>query len=65
MIKVVRGDISEKYNRYVIREKNPEMMDSEFGVICLKQGESFEIITNEEYLICLNCGSVIFWWDGM
>lgn len=64
MIKVVRGNIDRKWNNYVCRDKNPEMMDSEFSVIYLKAGEDFEILTEEEYVFCLNCGSVIFQWDG-
>lgn len=64
MIKVVRGDISQKVNKYVCREKNPEMMDSEFSVIYLKSGEMFEISTEEEYIFCLNCGRVLFQWDN-
>ena len=58
MIKIVRGDLSETYNRYVTREKNPEMMDSEFGVIYLKKGESFELLTEEEYVFVLNRGEI-------
>jgi 5-deoxy-glucuronate isomerase len=65
MIKVVRGDINHKWNPYVTREKNPEMMSSEFGVIFLKKGESYELKTEEEYIFCLNLGSVIFRWDGI
>lgn len=64
MIKVVRGDITQKWNKYVSREKNPEMMDSEFGVIYLKNQESFEIFTDEEYVFCLNRGRIVFAWDG-
>ncbi len=63
MIKVVRGNIDQKWNRYVCRGENPEMMDSEFGVICLRTGEDVEILTEEEYVFCLNCGSVVFHWD--
>ena len=33
MIKVIRGAIEGTVNQYVSRKKNPEMMDSEFGVI--------------------------------
>lgn len=64
MIKVVRGDINQKIIKYVCREKNPEMMDSEFSVVYLEDGEGFEIITEEEYVFCLNCGAVMFCWDG-
>lgn len=64
MIKVVRGNIDQKLNKYVSRENNPEMMDSEFSVVYLKDGEEFEIMTEEEYVFCLNCGTVIFNWDG-
>ena len=64
MIKVVRGTIEQKYNVYVSREKNPEMMGSEFSVISLKMGETFRIATREEYLFCLNQGVVKFRWDG-
>lgn len=63
MVRVVRGTVSEKMNAYVTREKNPEMMDSEFGVIYLNKGEKYEITTEEEYLFCLNHGTVIFRWD--
>ena len=63
MIKIVRGDLSETYNRYVTREKNPEMMDSEFGVIYLKKGESFELLTEEEYVFVLNRGEITMAWD--
>ena len=55
--------ISEKMNAYVTREKNPEMMDSEFGVISLNKGELYTIFTKEEYVFCLNQGHVIFRWD--
>lgn len=65
MIKVVRGDINQKVNKYVTREKNPEMMDSEFSVVYLTAGENFEITTKEEYVFCLNNGSVAFEWDGL
>lgn len=64
MIKVVRGTVSKTMNAYVTREQNPEMMDSEFGVIYLHKGERFEIFTKEEYVFCLNRGTVIFRWDG-
>lgn len=64
MKKVIRGTIDQKLNKYVSREENPEMMDSEFGVIHLRSGEDFEISTEEEYVFCLNCGTVIFSWDG-
>ena len=64
MIKVVRGTIEHKHNVYVSREKNPEMMGSEFSVISLKMGETFQITTQEEYLFCLNQGTVKFRWDG-
>lgn len=63
MIKVVRGDNNQRINKYVCREKNPEMMDSEFCVIHLKNGEEYKIITGEEYVFCLNCGTVVFQWD--
>lgn len=63
MIKVVRGTVSEMMNKYVTREKNPEMMDSEFGVIYLNKGEKYEISAQEEYVFCLNHGKVIFRWD--
>lgn len=63
MIKVIRGMISEKMNAYVTREKNPEMMDSEFGVISLNKGELYTLFTKEEYVFCLNQGHVIFRWD--
>ena len=60
MIKVVRGEIAQKWNQYVSREKNPEMMDSEFGVIWLKSQESYELCTKEEYIFCLNEGKNFF-----
>ncbi len=63
MIKVVRGEIAQKWNQYVSREKNPEMMDSEFGVIWLKSQESYELCTKEEYIFCLNRGRISFQWD--
>ncbi len=63
MIKVVRGTLSSTMNSYVTREKNPEMMGSEFGVLFLKPGEKFRIQTEEEYLFCLNHGNLIFRWD--
>lgn len=64
MIKVVRGTVSELLNRYVTRERNPEMMDSEFGVLCLNKGKKFSLRTEEEYLFCLYNGTVVFRWDG-
>lgn len=64
MIKVVRGTIGETLNKYVSREKNPEMMGSEFAVIRLKSGQVFEITATEEYVFCLNCGKAVFEWDG-
>lgn len=64
MIKVIRGAIEGTVNQYVSRKKNPEMMDSEFGVIYLREKEVFEIVTNEEYVFCLNCGTVCLEWDG-
>ena len=64
MIKVIRGKLDKKLNKYVCREKNPEMMDSEFSVASLKKGEVFEITTQEEYVFCLNCGTVILKWDS-
>lgn len=64
MIKVVRGNINQKLNKYVSREQNPEMMDSEFGVVYLKNGETFALTAREEYVFCLNCGRVRFEWDG-
>lgn len=64
MIKAVKGEITQKENKYVSREKNPEMMDAEFGVIYLKSGENFEVITDGEYIFCLNCGQVRFQWDN-
>ncbi|MCI8832268.1 MAG: 5-deoxy-glucuronate isomerase [Lachnospiraceae bacterium] len=64
MIKVIRGAIEGTVNQYVSRKKNPEMMDSEFGVIYLREKEVFEIATNEEYVFCLNCGTVCLEWDG-
>lgn len=63
MIKVVRGELSQMWNKYVSREKNPEMMGSEFSVIYLKNQERFEIDTKEEYVFCLNRGKVVFSWD--
>lgn len=64
MVKVIRGAVPEMMNAYVTREKNPEMMDSEFGVIYLRRGEKYKILTKEEYVFCLNCGEVIFRWEG-
>lgn len=65
MIKVVRGTIEQTHNVYVSKDKNPEMMGSEFSVISLKKGESFSITTEGEYLFCLNQGVVLFHWDGL
>ena len=64
MIKIVRGGLKERYNRYVTRDRNPEMMNSEFGVVYLAKGEEFSLTTEEEYVFVLNRGEVIFSWDG-
>lgn len=64
MIKIVRGTVAEKRNTYVTRDKNPEMMGSEFGVIYLNKSETIEIVAEEEYVFCLNHGTALFRWEG-
>lgn len=65
MIRVVRGTMNQKLNKYVCREKNPEMMDSEFSVLHLRKGEDYQITTKEEYVFCLNRGTVLLAWDNV
>lgn len=65
MVKVVRDPIQPHvFNRLVTCEKNPEMMESEFGVIALEKGDTFRIDTHDsEYVLCLNEGKVEFQWN--
>ena len=51
MIKVIRGAIEGTVNQYVSRKKNPEMMDSEFGVIYLREKEVFEIFQSRRAVV--------------
>lgn len=63
MIKTARGNIDHKVNKYVCKELNPEMMNSEFSVLFLKEKETFELIAKEEFVFCLNQGTVTFKWN--
>ena len=64
MDSLIKGELSAKVNLLVSKESHPEAAGSEFGVICLNAGDKYNIVTDKEYLFCLNTGSVVFHFNG-
>ncbi|MTK14269.1 MAG: 5-deoxy-glucuronate isomerase [Clostridiaceae bacterium] len=55
---------SKGYNEFVTREKHPEMMGMEFGVLSMESGDKFPFNYNQEVIYVVMTGKVTFSWNN-